>query len=287
MTKRRMLIAYAHPDDESFGSGGLIAKYVQAGVEVYYLCATNGELGSIPPEMEGQYPSVAELRRAELDRAAEILGLAEVIRLNYKDSGMMGAASNDDPDSLWYHSQHHFDDLVRRVVEVIRRVQPQVVVTFNRFGGYGHPDHIAIQRATEAAFHRAGDPAYVTDLPPYQPQKLYYGSLPAAALRLFAWMMRLRGQDLRHMGTNKDLDFQAVLDHLEPTHTRVDVGDYLAVWDAASAAHASQGGGRLMQNNLPLWLRRWLMGRQGFTRVIPPPPRDRVDETDLFAGVRG
>ena len=286
MTQRRMLIAYAHPDDESFGSGGLIAKYAQAGVEVYYLCATNGDLGSVPPEMMGQFTSVAELRRAELDNAARILGIKEVIRLNYKDSGMMGAPSNNDPDSLWYHSQNHFDELVRRVVEVIRRVRPQVVLTFNRFGGYGHPDHIAIQRATEAAFYRAGDPAYVTEQPPYAPQKLYYSGLPAAALKFFAWVMRLRGQDLRRMGTNKDIDFQAVLEHLEPVHARIDVSNYLAIWDAASAAHASQGGGRLMQNNLPPPLRRWLVGRQGFTRVVPPPANDRVDETDLFAGVQ-
>jgi hypothetical protein len=88
------------------------------------------------------------------------------------------------------------------------------------------------------------------------------------------------------MGTNKDIDFQAVLEHLEPVHARVDVSDYLPIWDAASAAHASQGGGRLVQNNLPSLLRRWLVGRQGFTRVVPPPANDRVDETDLFAGVQ-
>lgn len=284
MTDKRLLISYAHPDDESFGNGGLIARYVREGTDVYYLCATNGDLGTIPEDMKAIYPTVADLRLSELAKASAILGFREVFKLGYKDSGMMGNAGNDDPQSLWYQGQHDPATLVRQVVDVIRKVQPQVILTFDKFGGYGHPDHIAIQRATTEAFYKAGDASYVTDLPPYQPQKLYYGSLPATMLRLMGWMMRLRGYDLRKMGTNKDMDFQAVLDHIEPIHTRVDVRDYLAIWDEAGQAHKSQGGGGFLRG-VPMFLRRFLMGTQGFSRVVPLPPAQRVDEYDLFTGV--
>jgi LmbE family N-acetylglucosaminyl deacetylase len=286
MADLRLLIVYAHPDDESFGSGGLVARYVQEGVDVYYLCATNGDLGTIPQEMNGQYANVAELRLAELAAASEILGFREVITLGYRDSGMMGTEGNHHPDALWHRYETQPEEVVRRVVEVIRRVQPQVILTFNQYGGYGHPDHIAIQRATLKAFHLAGDAAYATGQPPYQPQKLYYSSLPALGLRLMGLLLRLRGHDLRRMGTNKDLDFQAVLDHLEPTHARVNVGDYLDVWDAASACHKSQGGGAGFGRGLPRWLRKWLLGYQQFTRVVPAPQRSAIDEYDLFTGVK-
>ncbi len=284
MSDKRLLISYAHPDDESFGNGGLIAKYVRAGIDVYYICATNGDLGTIPDDMKEIYPTVAELRLSELAKASAILGFKEVYKLGYKDSGMMGSDGNDDPESLWYKGLNDQETLIRKVVDIIREVQPQVVLTFNKFGGYGHPDHIAIQRATEIAFAKAGDATYLTDLPPYQPQKLYYGSLPANMLRLMGWIMRLRGYDLRKMGTNKDIDFQAVLDNIDPVHTTVDIRDTLAIWDEAGKVHKSQGGGSFMAI-FPMWLRKLIMGKQGFTRVIPAPKEDRVTEHDLFEEV--
>lgn len=284
MSNRRLLIAFAHPDDESFGLGGLIAKYVAQGVDVYLICATDGDVGTIPDEMKGTYETIRELRLAELACASEKLGFKEVFTFGYKDSGMMHDETNNDPDCLWYRYNQDPEAVIERVVRVIRDVQPQVVITFNKYGGYGHPDHIAIQRATEIAFERAGDASYVTEnLPPYQPQKLYYNALPAALLRFLLLTLRLRGKDPRKMGVNKDVDFQAVIDNIEPVHTRVDIGDYLEAWDAASACHRSQGGGTL--NGFPQWLRRILSSKQGFTRVVPMPGRDRVDESDLFEGV--
>ena len=89
---KRLLIAYAHPDDESFGSGGLIAKYVAEGAQVGYICATNGDMGTIPLAMREQYSEVSEVRLAELDCAAQVLGLDPVYRFGYKDSGMMNSA---------------------------------------------------------------------------------------------------------------------------------------------------------------------------------------------------
>ncbi|MCU0513301.1 MAG: PIG-L family deacetylase [Anaerolineae bacterium] len=282
---RRLLLVFAHPDDESFGMGGTIARYVAQGVDVYYLCATGGEVGTIPPAMQGLYPTVKDLRLAELDCAAQTLGFKEVFLAGYKDSGMMGSPTTADPDCLWYRWQQEPASVTRYVVDIMRRVQPQVVVTFNKYGGYGHPDHIAIQQACEQAFHLAGEAAYAAgDRPPFAPQKLYYTALPARVLRFLLWTLRLRGIDPRRMGTNKDIDFQAVVEHIEPVHTRINIQDYLAAWDAASQCHASQGGGGFL-NRLPGWLRRQLIRSQGYTRVQPAPGHTRIDEDDLFAGV--
>ncbi len=284
MPNRRLLISFAHPDDESFGLGALIGRYVAEGVEVVYLCATNGDVGTVSPEMLNGYSTIAELRLAELDAAAQVLGLSAVRLLGYKDSGMMNSDTSQDPASLWATWQRDPDSVTRRVVEVIRQVQPQVVVTFNKYGGYGHPDHIAIQRATVAAFRLAGDPEYrIDDLPPYTPQKLYYNAFPTLALRIGILLLRLRGKDPRRLGRNQDIDAQAILDNVEPIHTKVDIRGYYDIWDRASACHPSQGGGR--GGIAPRWLRKLLGGTQGFTRVFPVPAANRVDEHDLFAGV--
>jgi N-acetyl-1-D-myo-inositol-2-amino-2-deoxy-alpha-D-glucopyranoside deacetylase/mycothiol S-conjugate amidase len=282
---RRLLIAFAHPDDESFGLGALIAHYVAAGVEVYYLCATDGDAGTVSPELLEGYASVAELRVAELDKASAILGFKQVFRLGYRNSGMMRSPDNDHPDSLWYTWTHTPEAVIRRVVEVIREVRPQVVITFNRYGGYGHPDHIAIQRATTEAFSLAGDDHYLTaGLAAYAPQKLYYNNIPLFILNLMVRWMKLRGKDPRNVGRNADIDLQAILDNVEPIHARVVVGRYIKQWQEASACHVSQGGGRA--GFAPMWVRKLLGVRQGFTRVCPVPARDTVDERDLFANVR-
>ncbi len=281
---RRLLIAYAHPDDESFGLGGLIARCAAEGVEVSLICATDGDAGVVRPEFMNGHTSAAAVRLAELARAAEVLGIRETFLFHYHDSGMMGAPTNHDPDCLWRRWQTHPDEVIHRVVEVIRRVRPQVVITFNRYGGYGHPDHIAIQRAATEAFHRAGDPALITAEAPYQPAKLYYSSVPTAQLRLAIGLLRLRGKNPRRMGRNHDIDLVRVLEHAEPTHTRIDIGDYLHVWEAASACHASQLGGRTTPR-LPLWLRRWLYPAQTLTRVVPPWQPGEAIERDLFAGI--
>jgi LmbE family N-acetylglucosaminyl deacetylase len=282
---RRLLIAYAHPDDESFGLGALIAKYVAEGVDVYLICATDGGAGTVEAKYLENYGSIRELRLAELDCAAEKLGIRQVFNLGYKDSGMMNSETSTDPECLWCVAQNEPDRVTRDVVEVIREVQPQVVITFNKYGGYGHPDHIAIQRATTDAFFLAGDETFATGQPGYQPQKLYYSNIPRFMIQIGIWMMRLRGQDPRRVGVNKDIDIQAILDNCEPQHTRVDIRAYYDAWDEASACHASQGGGGGF-SLIPKRLRRYLSPYQGFTRIYPTPNRDRIDEYDMFAGVQ-
>lgn len=282
MSDRRLLISVAHPDDETFGYGGLVAKYVSEGVDVYAIVSTNGDAGTMDPEFVEKHGSVAAVRLAELECAVRMLGFREVFRFGYRDSGMMGSATSEHPDCSWQAPQ---EELTRRVVEVIRQARPQVILTHNRYGGYGHPDHIAIQRATTTAFRLAGDAGYRTgELAPWQPQKLYYNSSPTFLLRYGILMMRLRGRNPRAAGRNQDIDMVAVLENIEPPHARVNVRDWLDIWDEASRCHASQLGGR--RSRPPRWMRRLLQSHQRFTRVQPPPARDRIDEHDLFDNVR-
>ncbi len=271
---KRLLVSYAHPDDESFGLGSVIGKYTAEGAEVSLICATNGDVGTVAPERLQGYNSVAELRLAELDCAAQVLGFKEVITFGYRDSGMMHSADNDHPESLW---QAPLDVLTDKVADVMRRLQPQVIITFDPFGGYGHPDHIKIHKATLAAYE-------TLKAEPLHPQKLYYAAFPRALIRLGVGLVRLRGQDPRRMGTNKDLDLQAVLDATLPTHTRIDVSGYYEIGMRAAACHASQISPR---PSIPgaRRIERMISSNASFTRVDPPPRPGEPLERDLFAGV--
>ena len=280
MEKRRLLISFAHPDDESFGLGAAIPKWIDDGVDVYLICATNGDVGTVPPHLQGKHQTVADLRLSELECARQHLDFKEVFLLGYRDSGMTGSETSQHPDSLCFQWEHDPERVTGAVAEVMSRIRPQVVVTFNRYGGYGHPDHIAIQRATEAAFHRLRN----GDLPAAcKPQKLYYAAFPTAVLWARIVTARLKGQDPRQMGINQDIDVVKILDHVEPTHARIPIADYLDIWERASRCHASQGGGRITRT--ARWLRRILYSRQGFTRAFPTPNHSRADEDDLFDGV--
>ncbi len=281
-----MLLAFAHPDDESFGMGGTIAYYARRGVAISLICSTNGDVGSVDDEHMSGYDSVAALRLAELECAAGALGIQEVIPFGYRDSGMMGSPDNEHPDCLWQADE---EVVVGRIVREIRRLRPQVVVTFDPYGGYGHPDHICMHRATTRAFHLAGDagayPEHVAEgLEPYSPARLYYTSFPRMPLRLLIWQMRLRGQDPHRVGKNGDLDLQAALDNQLPTHARIAVGRYQAAWDTAAGCHASQQN--LRQSRSPAEIiSRLLFRHQDFTRAWPEPVRGERRERDLFAGI--
>lgn len=286
LTGYRMLLSFAHPDDEAFGMGGAIAHYAERGVAITLICSTNGDVGSVDPEWLERYDTIAELRLAELRCAAEELGIRDVITYGFRDSGMMGTPDNDHPDCLWQADE---DMVTGRIVRDIRTVRPHVVVTFDPYGGYGHPDHIYMHRATTRAFHAAGDPAQFPEhadegLRPYQPAKLYYTTFPRLPLRLMLWAARLRGEDPRRMGRNHDLDMQAALDNQLPTTTRLNVGGYQTQWDAAAACHASQQNPRQVQS-LVTRLSRFIFNRQDFTRVYPPMNGRGQLERDLFAGI--
>ena len=275
MTKR-VLVSLAHPDDESFGSGPLVAKLVAEGAEVTLICATNGDVGSAEEKYMQGYSSVAEMRLAELDCAAKVLGFKEVVLFGYRDSGMMGSADNNDPKSLW---QAPLDEVTDRIVEVMRRVRPQVILTFDPYGGYGHPDHIKINRATLAAFQKVqSDPVH--------PQKVYYGGFPKRLMWLSLMWMRVRGQNPRKLGLNGDMDFQAVYDNILPTHVQISVSNYLAIGKQAADCHASQASPiRRGGNPVARAVERTLLNTQRLTRAFPEPKRGEPTERDLFQGV--
>ena len=139
--KRTILSVLAHPDDESFGMGGTLALYAKRGVDVHLVCATRGEVGEVSPEILEGFDSVSALRVNELRCAAGILGLKGVHFLDYRDSGMPGSEDNHHPLAM---AAAPLDEVAAKVTHYIRKLRPQVVLTFDPIGGYRHPDHIAI-----------------------------------------------------------------------------------------------------------------------------------------------
>jgi mycothiol S-conjugate amidase len=282
---RTLLVVYAHPDDESFGNAGTIARYTSAGVAVHYACATRGECGGVDPALLDGYADIAALRTAELACAAQTLGMAAVHFLGYRDSGMAGSPDNQHPAAL---VQAPIERVAGQIAALIRTLRPQVVLTFGPYGGYGHPDHIAIQRATVAAFTAAGDPARYPEqlaagLAPWSPARLYYPTFGTRLPRAAIMLMRLTGRDPRRLGENKDVDMLRAVAEVTPITTVIDSGAYLAQKERAWRCHRSQLGGIAQMLKLPAPLRRWL-SREQFTRIVPAwagGPR----EHDLFTGL--
>ncbi len=271
---RTLLAIFAHPDDESFGPGGTLAKYAAEGVAVHLICATMGEAGESDTADLGECDDLACQREQELRCAADILGLEEVHLLDYRDSGMAGSPANQHPRAL---AQANPDALADQVADLIRRLQPQVALTFDPFGGYGHPDHIAMHRATVAAFER---------LPAHErPQKLYFSTLPRTTLRWAVRLMPLLGVNPEAIGKNKDVNLRAALEHELPVTTRIDIGDYYEIKQRAGACHSSQlSGPGSFWGRLPRWLVRRLQSGETFHRAAPPFRQGERAERDLFAG---
>jgi len=167
----------------------------------------------------------------------------------------------------------------------MREIRPQVVITFDPHGGYGHPDHIAAHRATVAALPMAGDPQVdIAGLPPYAPPKLYYHTFPRDWLRWAVRLLPLFGADPRHFGKNRDLDLVEVLAGSLPVHASISIRSVADVKERASACHVSQGGG--MPRGPLAWLMRLASSKDQYTRAVPVEPPQRV-EHDLFDGVGG
>jgi len=279
-TGRRLLAVLAHPDDESFGPGGTLALYAQRGVEVHLACATRGEVGSAPEELLAGHADVGSLREHELRCAAKHLGLASVHFLGYRDSGMPGSPDNQHPHAL---AAAPLDEVAAQVAHLIRQIRPQVVITFDPMGGYRHPDHIAIHRATLEAFQASSDPVRFPGGPPaFRPDKLYYHTFDRRFLRLAVRMMRLLGRDPARFGRNADIDLADIASQDFPAHAHIDVREVAEIKARAAACHASQGGPPT--SGIMGWFFRLAGGTETFMRACPPAPRG-LRETDLFEGV--
>ncbi|HEY7523837.1 MAG TPA: PIG-L family deacetylase [Candidatus Limnocylindrales bacterium] len=192
-----LMTVHAHPDDETIGTGGTMAKAVADGHRVVLVTGTRGELGEIVvPELDtpDNHRRLGELRAVELEQAMGELGVTEWENLGYRDSDMMGRVANADPRCYW---RADLDEAAGRLAWLIRRYRPDVVTTYNSFGGYGHPDHIRTHDVAVRAFPRAGDPAWYPEqlapehggtgpsagdggLAPWAPSKLYEQAMPAS-----------------------------------------------------------------------------------------------------------
>ncbi len=280
MKKKVLLAVLAHPDDETFGTGGTLAYYASCGVEVHLICATRGEVGEVAPELLEGYASIGELREHELRCAAQHLGLTAVHFLDYRDSGMEGSPDNHHPQAL---AASDISEVAEKVVQFIRLLRPQVVITFDPVGGYMHPDHIAIHKATVQAFYAAGDPAQFTGiLPAWQPDRLYYHTFPRGFLRTTVWLMKLTGKDPRRFGKNGDIDLVRVSEARFPINAKVDYRSVIDKKNQAVACHISQGGMRITVGFLDFFRKLFGISDQ-YMRAYPPATRRR--ERDLFEGL--
>ena len=233
-----LLTVHAHPDDEASKGAATVALYRSRGAQCVLVCCTGGEAGDIlNPAMDR--PDVRErlheVRMAELAASTSVIGYSEVVMLGYRDSGMPGTPENADPRSF---AQAPLEEAVGRLVKVIRRVRPQVIVTYpGNQQGYPHPDHLRVHDITIPAFDAAGDPdAYPEAGPPWQPSKLYYTQW--SRQRIVAMH-----EKFLELGLESPYDekwFQRRGDPPEPPTTVIDVSGFTRVRDEALLAHASQ-----------------------------------------------
>ena len=281
MTKT-ILAVLAHPDDESFGLGGTLALYASKGYDTYLICATRGEVGTVDEEHLNGFKEIAELPTDELMRAAKHLGLKDVFFLGYRDSGMPGTEENKHPQA---QINHPIDEVAGHVVKYIRELKPDIVLTFDPIGGYKHPDHIHIHKATLLAFEKADDASFHPEAGlPFKPRALYYQVFPRWFLKGMTRLLALTGKDPTKWGRNGDINLKELAEIEFPVHVRVDIRSVSEVKRQAGAQHASQGG---------VGMRRGLMGfvtrvfgeKEDYMRAYPPVNGRFRRKHDLFDGL--
>ncbi len=268
--KRTLMCVLAHPDDESLGTGGTVAKYAAEGVAVHLVCATRGERGRYfdateKPPME----VIGQTREAELLAAARELGIGEVSFLDYIDGDLDRAEPHE---------------AIARIVTHIRRVRPQVVITFGPEGGYGHPDHIAICQFTTAACVCAAQAGYEPELgertSPHAVQKLYYMQFSVKKTEAYKAAFR----DLRTTIDGVERRFDGVPDW--QLTTRIDTSAYWPqVWRAIQC-HQTQLSIYTKLTSLPEEHHQYLWGTQEYYRTYSLVNGGRDKERDLFEGVQ-
>jgi mycothiol S-conjugate amidase len=290
-----ILTVHAHPDDEASKGAPTLARYHAEGAHTVLVCCTGGEEGDLQnpalrepgqifhglsPEEEKQL--LAELRPAELAASAAVIGFDEVVMLGYRDSGMPDSEANQHPDNFF---NADIDEATGRLVEVIRRTKPQVIITYNDDQqGYLHPDHLRVHDISVLAFERAGDPAWYPGLgEPFTPCKLYYTCWAHRRMAsIHEGLLALRGEspfDERWL-ERRNQDHRIT--------TRIAIGDYMWARTKSLLAHATQ-----VDPNEPFWFglsddelaeiypwEDWILAR---SHVGPIPEPDA--ETDLFDGI--
>jgi len=290
-----LLTVHAHPDDEASKGAPTLARYHAEGVRTVLVCCTGGEEGDLQnpglreegmpfhgltPEQERTL--VASMRAEELAKSVEVIGFDELVMLGYRDSGMPDTPANEHPDS--FH-QADIDEATGRLVEVIRRTRPQVIVTYgDDQRAYPHPDHLRVHDISVLAFDRAGDPSWYPELgDPFTPLKLYYSVWSKARI--------LAMHELLLERTGESPFDETWLDRPAQDHritTRIDVSEYIWARRDALLAHATQVdpssawwfGLSLEEQAATYPWEDWILAR---SLVGPIPEGD--EERDLFAGI--
>ena len=294
--ERRLLLVHAHPDDETIATGSTMARYATEGVQVTLLTCTLGELGEVlVPELAGISAERADqlggYRIAELAAAMGELGVTDHRFLGgagrWRDSGMMGTPGNDDPRAFWRCAadQAAFAEAVSQAVAVIREVRPQVLVTYDENGGYGHPDHIMAHRVAMAALEQAAQPG--GDGGAWQVEKVYWPAFPRSVLQRGIDLLKESG-DNSFFGVDDASELPFGDDDASVT-TAIDGTGFAGAKMAAMRAHATQisldGPFFALSNNIG----QEVLGIEYFrlVRGSADGARDADGrETDLFAGVR-
>jgi LmbE family N-acetylglucosaminyl deacetylase len=265
-----LMAVHAHPDDEVLSTGGVLARYTDEGIRTVLVTCTNGEQGDGPDGVKPGQPghdedAVRERRLAELADSVAQLGIEHVELLGYRDSGMAGWDANSRADVF---ANVPVEQAAARLGALMEHYRPQVVVTYDENGAYGHPDHIQAHRIAVAAAELTGIP-----------RKFYYTAVPRSRFRALIEQLRANGEDFG--GQEPPADF-GTPDELITTY--VDVMAYAERKRKALAAHASQAD-NITFLRMPEELQRQVFGAESFVRV-----RSTVDapdpEDDLFAGLR-
>jgi len=265
------MAVHAHPDDEAIGTGGILARYADEGVRTVLVTCTNGELGDAPGGIKPEDPAhdeniVVPLRRQELEASCRELGVSDLELLGYHDSGMEGWSQNEATGSFW---QTPVAEAGHRLAELMEKYRPQVVVTYDENGFYGHPDHIQANRITLAAIAECGIP-----------KKLYYTAVARSAIRSM-------GDVMAEAGIERPIDIEENPDFGTPDElitTTVDCSAVAGRKFASLAAHASQSDNIFFLRMGEEFFAS-IMGSESFVRV-QDSTNAPVPETDLFAGLR-
>jgi len=262
-----LLLVHAHPDDESISTGGAMMKAKEDGHRVVLVTGTRGEAGEIYNMDEASTrPRLGEVRTKELESAARILGVDRVEFLNYRDSGMVGTPENDDPRS--FH-QAPLDEAAAKLAAILREERPDVVVTYDSDGTYGHPDHIKAHHVTNAALD-------VLDQEGWRPGKVYYTAIPRSLMEQF--MQQVPEEDRR----NDTIQIIGTPDEL--VTTRLDVSDYVDRKREAFAAHVTQNDPNSWFTTMADQLYRLAFGTE-YYQLARGKPGSELPEPDLFVGI--
>jgi LmbE family N-acetylglucosaminyl deacetylase len=270
-----LMVVHAHPDDEVFSTGGVIAHYARAGGRVVLVYGTSGEAGEMHDpdrDPEEALARLGEIRREEVKEALRILGTEEIYFLGYRDSGMNDTEDNKRPDNFM---NAPMEEAVGRLFEIMRETEPDVVITYDEGGGYGHPDHVMTNRITVAAFERARQE-------PWGPSKLYYSARSREGFRQYVEQLAELGLKIPWLRDDFNFD-EYGLPNAEIT-AHVDITKYAPLKKQALSVHRTQIKRDSFYLQIPDDILSEVSGVEYFVRMYPlHRPGERED--DLFSEV--